>query len=77
MAATLERLSPVNQERLMPFLKRKQESAAKFASSFAPKTTFGIAFRNLITRMLRVPLIADFFVGRDLRDDIALPDYGF
>ena len=30
------------QERMMPFLKRKQESAAKFASSFAPKTAFGI-----------------------------------
>lgn len=65
------------QQRLMPFLRRKQESAAKFASSFAPQTAFGITFRNLVTRMLRVPFIADFFVGRDLRDDITLPDYGF
>jgi 2-polyprenyl-6-methoxyphenol hydroxylase-like FAD-dependent oxidoreductase len=65
------------QQRLMPFLRRKQQSAAKFASSFAPKTAFGITFRNLITRMLRIPFIADFFVGRDLRDDITLPDYGF
>ncbi len=63
------------QERMMPFLKRKQESAAKFASSFAPKSAFGIAFRNLVTRLLRVPFIADFFIGRDLRDDIDLPDY--
>lgn len=65
------------QERLMPFLRRKQASAARFASSFAPKTGFGIAFRNLITRLLRVPFVADFFVGRGLRDDITLPDYGF
>lgn len=65
------------QERLMPFLRRKQASAARFASSFAPKTAIGITFRNLVTGMLRVPFIADFFVGRDLRDDIALPDYGF
>ena len=40
------------QQRLMPFLKRKQHSAAKFASSFAPKTAFGIAFRNLVTRLM-------------------------
>jgi hypothetical protein len=34
------------EERMMPFLRRKQESAAKFASSFAPKTTFGITVRG-------------------------------
>jgi 2-polyprenyl-6-methoxyphenol hydroxylase-like FAD-dependent oxidoreductase len=65
------------QERMMSFLKRKQESAAKFASSFAPKSTFGITVRNLVTRLMRIPYVADFFIGRDLRDDIALPDYGF
>jgi 2-polyprenyl-6-methoxyphenol hydroxylase-like FAD-dependent oxidoreductase len=64
------------QERLMPFLRRKQESAAKFSSSFAPKTAFGITFRNLVTRLLRLRSLADFFFGRDLRDDIDLPDYG-
>ena len=61
----------------MPFLNRKQESAAKFASSFAPKSAFGITFRNLVTRLFRIPSFADFFVGRDLRDDIELPDYEF
>ncbi len=65
------------QERMMPFLRRKQESAAKFASSFAPKSNLGITFRNLVTRLLRIPFIADFIIGRDLRDDIELPDYGF
>jgi 2-polyprenyl-6-methoxyphenol hydroxylase-like FAD-dependent oxidoreductase len=65
------------QARMMPFLKRKQESAAKFASSFAPKSAFGITFRNLVTRLFRIPSFADFFVGRDLRDDIELPDYEF
>jgi 2-polyprenyl-6-methoxyphenol hydroxylase-like FAD-dependent oxidoreductase len=48
------------QERMMPFLKRKQESAA-----------------NLVTVLLRLPIVADFFIGPDLRDDIKLPDYGF
>jgi 2-polyprenyl-6-methoxyphenol hydroxylase-like FAD-dependent oxidoreductase len=65
------------QERMMPFLKRKQASAVKFASSFAPKTAFGILVRNLVTRLLRIPFVADFFIGRDLRDDIKLPDYNF
>jgi 2-polyprenyl-6-methoxyphenol hydroxylase-like FAD-dependent oxidoreductase len=64
-------------ERMMPFLKRKQESAAKFASSFAPKTALGITFRNVVTRLLRFPLIVDFLLGRELRDEIKLPDYGF
>jgi 2-polyprenyl-6-methoxyphenol hydroxylase-like FAD-dependent oxidoreductase len=65
------------QQRIMPFLKRKQESAAKFASSFAPKTALGITFRDLVTRLLRLPLVLDFLFGRELRDEIKLPDYGF
>ncbi len=65
------------QDRMMSFLKRKQESAAKFASAFAPKTAAGVRFRNLVTQLLGFPMIADYFIGRDLRDDIKLPDYGF
>jgi 2-polyprenyl-6-methoxyphenol hydroxylase-like FAD-dependent oxidoreductase len=65
------------QERMMPWLKRKQRSAAKFASSFAPKTAFGITFRNLLLRLLRLPFVAELFFGRELRDEIKLPDYGF
>jgi 2-polyprenyl-6-methoxyphenol hydroxylase-like FAD-dependent oxidoreductase len=65
------------QERLMPFLKRKQASAAKFGSSVAPKTAFGITFRNLVTRLMRLPFLLEFFLGRELRDKIKLPDYGF
>lgn len=65
------------QARLMPFLQRKQESAAKFASSFAPKTAMGITARNIITRFLSIPAVAEFFIGRDLRDELKLPDYRF
>jgi len=64
------------EQRLMPFLRRKQASAATFASSFAPKTSFGIAFRNAVTKLMRVPHVAELFIGRELRDDIELPDYG-
>jgi 2-polyprenyl-6-methoxyphenol hydroxylase-like FAD-dependent oxidoreductase len=64
------------EERLMPFLKKKQASAAKFASSFAPKSSLGITFRDLVTQLMRVPGVAEWVVGRDLRDDITLPNYG-
>ena len=56
---------------------RRQVSASKFASSFAPKTSLGITVRNVVTKLMRVPFIARSFVGRDLRDDIELPDHGF
>jgi 2-polyprenyl-6-methoxyphenol hydroxylase-like FAD-dependent oxidoreductase len=65
------------EQRLMPFLRRKQASAATFASSFTPKTSCGITFRNVVTTLMRVPSIAERFIGRELRDDIELPDYGF
>jgi 2-polyprenyl-6-methoxyphenol hydroxylase-like FAD-dependent oxidoreductase len=66
------------QQRLMPWLKRKQKSAAQFASSFAPKTALGIAFRTLVLRLMRpLPWVRDFFIGRELRDQVELPDYGF
>jgi 2-polyprenyl-6-methoxyphenol hydroxylase-like FAD-dependent oxidoreductase len=65
------------EERMMPFLKRKQKSAAKFASAFAPKSAFGIAVRNLATRLMRLPFVVEMFLGRELRDEIKLPDYGF
>jgi 2-polyprenyl-6-methoxyphenol hydroxylase-like FAD-dependent oxidoreductase len=65
------------QERLMPLLKRKQKSAAKFASAFAPKTALGVAFRDFATGLLRLPFLLDFVFGRELRDKIRLPDYGF
>jgi 2-polyprenyl-6-methoxyphenol hydroxylase-like FAD-dependent oxidoreductase len=63
--------------RMMPFLQRKQQSAARFASSFAPRSALGLTVRNLATRLFQVPSIAHMFVSRSLRDDIALPDYRF
>ncbi len=62
---------------LRPLLKGKQRLAARFASSFAPRTAFGIRFRNLALRLLRLPFVANFVFGRAVRDEIKLPDYGF
>jgi 2-polyprenyl-6-methoxyphenol hydroxylase-like FAD-dependent oxidoreductase len=63
------------EERLMPFLRRKQLAAMKLASTFAPASSLGIAFRDVATRLMRFAPFADWVVGRDLRDDIALPEY--
>jgi 2-polyprenyl-6-methoxyphenol hydroxylase-like FAD-dependent oxidoreductase len=63
------------QDRMKLFLKRKQESAANFASAFAPKSAFGITFRNLVTQLLGIRFVADYFIGRALRDDFMLPMY--
>ncbi len=63
------------EQRLMPFLKTKQKAAARFASSFAPRSSAGIVFRNQVTKLMRVPLVADLAIGRALRDDIELPRY--
>lgn len=61
------------ERRMMPFLERKQRSAERFASSFVPKTATGIGFRNLVTKLLGFGPVADWFIVRDLRDDIVLP----
>jgi len=62
---------------LMPFLRRKQESAARLAASFVPRTAAGISFRNVMTRLLGIPVVANFFIGRDLRDDFNMAECGF
>ena len=63
------------EERLQSLLKDKQAGAAKFASTFAPKTAFGITARTWVTELLRLPHLAELVVGRRLRDDIELPQY--
>jgi 2-polyprenyl-6-methoxyphenol hydroxylase-like FAD-dependent oxidoreductase len=64
-----------HEERLRPFIEKKQRSAHKFASAFAPKTRFGVWFRDQMTKLLAIPPLARYFVGRDLRDDFELPEY--
>ena len=64
------------QEQLLrPFVEGKQESAKDFASSFAPKTAFGVWIRNQATKLMAIPPVANLFIGRTLRDDIDMPDY--
>jgi 2-polyprenyl-6-methoxyphenol hydroxylase-like FAD-dependent oxidoreductase len=63
------------EERLHPFIAGKQKAAVQFAGSFAPKTRFGLFFRNQITKVLKFPLLAKLAMGPSLLDRIDLPVY--
>lgn len=63
------------EERLRPFLNRKQETSARSASTFVPSTEFGVWLRNQATKLIGIPGVASFFLGRHLRDDLDLPVY--
>jgi 2-polyprenyl-6-methoxyphenol hydroxylase-like FAD-dependent oxidoreductase len=60
---------------LRQFMLQKQKSAEQFAGSFAPKTSLGIFVRNQVTKLFRIPVVADLFLGRGLLDRLELPDY--
>ena len=60
---------------LRAFIERKQRGAERFASAFAPRTRFGLWFRNQVIRALAIPGLARFGVGRDISDTLPLPDY--
>ena len=44
---------------LRPFMEKKQEAARTFASSFAPKTRFGLFVRNQVMKALRIPELCE------------------
>jgi len=63
------------ERRLRRFIAAKQNSAARFASTFAPRTRRGLVFRNAIMKAFRIPRLARVTLGRDLTDRLTLPDY--
>lgn len=63
-------------ERLLrPYIATKQAGAARFAGAIAPRSRFGLWFRNLVIRSLAIPGLARFTVGREITDRLPLPDY--
>jgi 2-polyprenyl-6-methoxyphenol hydroxylase-like FAD-dependent oxidoreductase len=65
------------EEILHSFMLHKQVAAEGFAPSFAPKTAFGLFFRNISTRLLNIPFFAKQALGSSLLDKIKLPEYTF
>lgn len=63
------------QVRFESFVLKKQKAALRFAGTFAPKSKFSMFIRNQIMNLLRIPLVADLASGRDLADNLTLPNY--
>ncbi|OBG27462.1 FAD-binding domain [Mycobacterium sp. E3198] len=63
------------ESRLRPIVEARQRSARGFASMFAPKTALGLWTRNQASKLLDIPWLANRVIGREFRDDIALPEY--
>jgi len=55
----------------------KQRGAERFASAFAPRTRWGLFFRNQVVNLLAIPGLARLAVGRDLVDSLVLPEYSW
>ena len=60
---------------LRSYIATKQRGAERFAAAFAPRTSYGLWFRNQILRVLSWPGVASLAVGRDLADRLEIPDY--
>ncbi|MGY4500517.1 2-polyprenyl-6-methoxyphenol hydroxylase-like FAD-dependent oxidoreductase [Bradyrhizobium sp. GM24.11] len=63
--------------RLMSYIQKKQQAAERFAGALAPKTRSGMLFRNLVTKTFAIPGIARLVIGRDIADELKLPDYSW
>jgi 2-polyprenyl-6-methoxyphenol hydroxylase-like FAD-dependent oxidoreductase len=63
------------QQRLMDFMRSKQNGAIGMAPSFVPKTHLGLLVRALASRLLGIGWFADLVIGRSVRDQIELPNY--
>lgn len=57
-----------------PFMERKQKSARGLASSFAPKTSFGLFVRDQVIRLCAIPPVVDFLMRHFVADRFVLPD---
>jgi 2-polyprenyl-6-methoxyphenol hydroxylase-like FAD-dependent oxidoreductase len=61
--------------RLRRYIAAKQVGAERFAAAFAPRTAWGLWFRNQVVRAFALPGVARFAIGRDIADRLSLPDY--
>ena len=61
--------------RLRSYIAGKQRGAEHFAAAFAPKTLWGLRFRNLVINAAVLPGLARLAIGRDIVDRLELPRY--
>ena len=60
---------------LRAYINTKQQGAERFAAIFAPRTQWGLCFRNQVIKAFAIPGLARLVVGRDIIDTLRLPDY--
>ena len=60
---------------LRPFMSSKQRGAERFAGVFAPRTRWGLQFRNYVIKAFAIPGLARLAVGGDIIDRLQLPSY--
>ena len=61
--------------RLRRYIVAKQLGAERFAAAFAPRTPWGLWFRNQVVKAFALPGVARFAIGRDIADRLSLPAY--
>jgi 2-polyprenyl-6-methoxyphenol hydroxylase-like FAD-dependent oxidoreductase len=61
--------------KLRAYIEGKQKGAERFATAFAPRTRFGLWFRNQVLNIAALPGLARLMVGRDIVETMQLPDY--
>ena len=60
---------------LRAYIQSKQEGAARFGGALAPKTQWGLWFRNQVMNAFTIPGLARLAVGREITDKLLLRDY--
>jgi 2-polyprenyl-6-methoxyphenol hydroxylase-like FAD-dependent oxidoreductase len=58
-----------------PYIDIKQRGAEGFAGALAPKTRWGLWFRNQVINTFSIPGMAKFAIGREIIDSLRLPEY--
>ena len=58
-----------------PFIAGKQRASERFTAWFASKTGLGIRVRNVMTRLMSRPVLANWMMGGIISDQFALPEY--
>lgn len=60
---------------LRGYVETKQHGARRFAGALAPRTQWGLWFRNQVMNTFAIPGLARLAVGRDIIDTLHLPEY--
>jgi 2-polyprenyl-6-methoxyphenol hydroxylase-like FAD-dependent oxidoreductase len=62
---------------LRSYIETKQVGAARFGGALAPKTQWGLWFRNQVMNAFTLPGLARLAVGREITEKLVLPDYSW